>query len=407
MMENIPTQISPMHLGELSRLTKIPLWNPDDPLYSVQDSTLMNNPWLRDSTRIHIPLGSLFAEKAISVPSFAPSIPESNIDPVGRVGSQPSTARVKTGTTPGGLSAALEDPDKVAMANHLLAALEVDPRTQSSALLHRAGIGPHRIRFRPKFGGWEEEGRPHVDPYLAVDVPSDRQGNPEDHIIQRLRHIFGQTAVGTEKATHAAGNPNAIGIRGDFDRPFSEREALELTQKMVQGGGGFAPDVYPGDSHARSILYPSSSHPSNPTLSEATGGDQGYRGGVIPYHHMASIQQAADAADRVLRDHGARNTRIFGLKTGYFDPEIAPDIMGHPGVQEAVERLAAIRQGRYGLAKGVEDAPESEDDMNAKVAKVMQEFKDGTLKTSSGETVTDRDQAIAIALSEAGNSRKG
>jgi len=38
----------------------------------------------------------------------------------------------------------------------------------------------------------------------------------------------------------------------------------------------------------------------------------------------------------------------------------------------------------------------------AKVAKVMKEFKDGTLKSSSGELVTDRDQAIAIAMSEAG-----
>ena len=36
-----------------------------------------------------------------------------------------------------------------------------------------------------------------------------------------------------------------------------------------------------------------------------------------------------------------------------------------------------------------------------KVAKVMGEFKSGKLKSSSGEVVTDKDQAIAIALSEA------
>lgn len=40
-----------------------------------------------------------------------------------------------------------------------------------------------------------------------------------------------------------------------------------------------------------------------------------------------------------------------------------------------------------------------------KVARVMQEFKDGKLKSSSGETVTDRKQALAIALSEAGLSK--
>lgn len=35
-----------------------------------------------------------------------------------------------------------------------------------------------------------------------------------------------------------------------------------------------------------------------------------------------------------------------------------------------------------------------------KVYKVMREYKRGTLKSSSGDKVTSRDQAIAIALSE-------
>lgn len=37
----------------------------------------------------------------------------------------------------------------------------------------------------------------------------------------------------------------------------------------------------------------------------------------------------------------------------------------------------------------------------AKVAKVMGEFKAGDLKSSSGQTVTNPKQAIAISLSEA------
>lgn len=36
-----------------------------------------------------------------------------------------------------------------------------------------------------------------------------------------------------------------------------------------------------------------------------------------------------------------------------------------------------------------------------KVSKVMDEFKSGTLKSSSGRKVTNRKQATAIALSEA------
>ena len=36
-----------------------------------------------------------------------------------------------------------------------------------------------------------------------------------------------------------------------------------------------------------------------------------------------------------------------------------------------------------------------------KIGKVMGEFKEGTLKSSSGQKVKSRDQAVAIAMSEA------
>ncbi|MDO9437173.1 DUF6496 domain-containing protein [Hydrogenophaga sp.] len=36
-----------------------------------------------------------------------------------------------------------------------------------------------------------------------------------------------------------------------------------------------------------------------------------------------------------------------------------------------------------------------------KVGKVMHEFKEGTLKSSSGDKVTSRKQAVAIGISEA------
>lgn len=41
-----------------------------------------------------------------------------------------------------------------------------------------------------------------------------------------------------------------------------------------------------------------------------------------------------------------------------------------------------------------------------KIHKVMGEFKDKTLNSSSGKKVSNRKQAIAIALSEAGMSKK-
>ena len=41
-----------------------------------------------------------------------------------------------------------------------------------------------------------------------------------------------------------------------------------------------------------------------------------------------------------------------------------------------------------------------------KVGYVMKEFRDGKLKSSSGKKVTDRNQAMAIAMSEAGINKK-
>lgn len=43
----------------------------------------------------------------------------------------------------------------------------------------------------------------------------------------------------------------------------------------------------------------------------------------------------------------------------------------------------------------------------AKVSKVMREYKGGKLKSSSGQKVTNPKQAIAIALSEARRMKKG
>jgi hypothetical protein len=46
------------------------------------------------------------------------------------------------------------------------------------------------------------------------------------------------------------------------------------------------------------------------------------------------------------------------------------------------------------------------DKMQKKVAKVMREYKGGKLKSSSGDKVKSKDQAVAIAMSEAGYKQK-
>jgi hypothetical protein len=49
--------------------------------------------------------------------------------------------------------------------------------------------------------------------------------------------------------------------------------------------------------------------------------------------------------------------------------------------------------------------PKTEKGKQDKVRKVMKEFKEGALKSSSGDKVESRKQAVAIALSEAGKSK--
>jgi len=41
-----------------------------------------------------------------------------------------------------------------------------------------------------------------------------------------------------------------------------------------------------------------------------------------------------------------------------------------------------------------------------KIQKVMKEYKEGNLYSGSGKKVSSRDQAVAIAMSEAGKSKR-
>lgn len=49
--------------------------------------------------------------------------------------------------------------------------------------------------------------------------------------------------------------------------------------------------------------------------------------------------------------------------------------------------------------------PRTKQGKQQKVAKVMHEYKEGSLRSSSGQKVTNPKQGIAIALSEAGLSK--
>lgn len=87
----------------------------------------------------------------------------------------------------------------------------------------------------------------------------------------------------------------------------------------------------------------------------------------------------------------------------------------HPPVEKAMTTESTPGYETAKTTKELEKSEESNDDAafakadtdekKAKVKKVMDEWKAGTLKTSAGKEITDRKQAIAVALSEAGLSK--
>ena len=104
--------------------------------------------------------------------------------------------------------------------------------------------------------------------------------------------------------------------------------------------------------------------------------------------------------------------------TGKANKHHAFSITGGPKEGKAVEEKKAESTGNTPGAETVEkytlkkDIDLSDDELVAKgetpaekkkIKKVMDEFKNGTLKTSAGEKVTERSQAIAIAISESKN----
>ena len=79
-----------------------------------------------------------------------------------------------------------------------------------------------------------------------------------------------------------------------------------------------------------------------------------------------------------------KDTGVGGVKTSQAN---GPLNIGQP-VQQTQQQPQQMKKG-------------------GKVGKVMGEFKSGSLKSSSGQKVTNRRQAMAIAMSEAGKAKMG
>jgi hypothetical protein len=85
----------------------------------------------------------------------------------------------------------------------------------------------------------------------------------------------------------------------------------------------------------------------------------------------------------------------------YYDGKEITTVGGNILNEDTIEKYGLRKSQSPDLQKA-----EQTEAQKAKIAKVMREFKEGKHKSSSGEVITDKKQAIAIALSEAGLSRE-
>ena len=92
---------------------------------------------------------------------------------------------------------------------------------------------------------------------------------------------------------------------------------------------------------------------------------------------------------------------IEKIKTGDYSTKESAEMIAKDHLQENDKYYTHLLQMERQFKKGGQT-----DAQQQKISKVMHEFKEGNLKTSYGEKVTDKDQAIAIALSEAGVPKK-
>lgn len=80
-------------------------------------------------------------------------------------------------------------------------------------------------------------------------------------------------------------------------------------------------------------------------------------------------------------------------------------------IQKVVEIRKSIEESEQELKKAFEEKAinkilKASDEQKEKVKRTMDEWKEGNLKSGNGDKVTDQKQAIAIALSQAGLSKK-
>lgn len=158
-------------------------------------------------------------------------------------------------------------------------------------------------------------------------------------------------------------------------------------------------------------------------LKEETGYEVGDCHKVSEYDnddcHIEYFLSMIDTAEQspLVDAEETRYTQFVPVKSLYSFPTLHTNMWDNVfqifGIQDSFTRIKkAIASGvvtnqkaEFEINKAIDDAVGSgKDKKKKKFDKVMKEWKAGTLKSGSGDKVTDQKQAIAIALSESGQS---
>lgn len=127
---------------------------------------------------------------------------------------------------------------------------------------------------------------------------------------------------------------------------------------------------------------------------EDGGGVNEFKVGDIVYVHTAVVGKGVESKKGKIKSIGEKTARVIvgGKESGY--------LLNNISKEPKEFKYLDMELGKF-TGGGTTEKQQK------KISKVMHEFKAGDLKTSAGTKVTNPKQAVAIALSEAGVSKKG
>jgi hypothetical protein len=219
-----------------------------------------------------------------------------------------------------------------------------------------------------------------------------------------LAGVMGAGLAGSTPTHEAADFPLLVG------GPSQSQQQVQAPEQAPPGG-------YPADVHLEfkdgmDVLAPSkpvAARPAPTVSASARGGSikMAPQGGQKPFK-LSPAAQAVLARQKSMENQAAQRPSSAPASPG-FEQRVAAR-MKEMNQQRALQRAASAGDKRVQAQIAREQSMLKEEDSKSesgqkKVHTVMKEFKEGKLHSGSGAEVKNRDQAVAIALKQAGKSK--